>query len=91
MSPSPITIGAGNGARPRPILITPAQGVAPPAQGRTPRAGQAELVICDQTIENLFCRVKDYTRITLRKCKTSRSYAGFVSLAFALVNLQLCP
>jgi transposase len=42
-------------------------------------------------IENLFCRVKDYTRIILRKCKTSRSYAGFVSLAFALINLQLCP
>jgi transposase len=42
-------------------------------------------------VENLFCRVKDFTRITLRKCKTSRSYAGFVSLAFALINLQLCP
>ena len=42
-------------------------------------------------IENLFCRVKDYTRIVLRKDKTSRSYAGFVSLAFALINLQLCP
>jgi transposase len=42
-------------------------------------------------IENLFCRVKDWTRIVLRKDKTSRSYAGFVSLAFALVNIQLCP
>jgi transposase len=42
-------------------------------------------------IENLFCRVKDYTRILLRKDKTSRSYAGFVSLAFALINIQLCP
>ncbi len=42
-------------------------------------------------IENLFCRVKDYTRIILRKDKTSRSYAGFVSLAFALINIQLCP
>jgi hypothetical protein len=58
MSPSPITIGAGNGARPRPILITPAQGVAPPAQGQTPRAGQAELVICDQTIEGAFAELK---------------------------------
>ena len=29
-------------------------------------------------------------RITLRKCKTSRSYAAFVSLAFALINIQLC-
>jgi transposase len=41
-------------------------------------------------IENLFSRVKDYTRITLRKDKTSHSYAGFVSLAFALINIQLC-
>ena len=42
-------------------------------------------------IENLFGRVKDWTRIVLRKDKTSRSYAGFVSLAFALVNMRLCP
>jgi hypothetical protein len=27
----------------------------------------------------------------LRKDKTSRSYAGFVSLAFALITIQLCP
>jgi hypothetical protein len=39
----------------------------------------------------LFCRVKDDTRIVLRKDKTSRSYAGFVSLAFTLINIQLCP
>ena len=42
-------------------------------------------------VENLFCRIKDFARIVLRKCKTSRSYAGFVSLAFALVNIQVCP
>ena len=42
-------------------------------------------------IENLFCQIKDFTRITLRKCKTTRSYAGFVSLAFALVNSKICP
>ncbi len=42
-------------------------------------------------IENLFGRVKDYTRIVLRKDKTSRSYAGVVSLAVALINIQLCP
>ena len=41
-------------------------------------------------VENLFCRIKDFGRIVLRKCKTSRSYAGFVSLAFALINIQLC-
>ena len=42
-------------------------------------------------IENFFGRMKDYTRIILRKDKTARSYAGFVSLAFALINIQLCP
>ena len=42
-------------------------------------------------VENLFCRIKDFGRIVLRKRKTSRSYAGFVSLAFALINIQLCP
>jgi transposase len=42
-------------------------------------------------IENLFCRMKDFTRVILRKDKTSRSYAGFVSLALALINCQLCP
>ena len=41
-------------------------------------------------VENLFSRVKDYTRIILRKDKTSRSYAGFVSLTFALINIQIC-
>ena len=41
-------------------------------------------------VENLFCRIKDYGRIVLRKDKTSRSYAAFASLAFALVNIQLC-
>jgi transposase len=42
-------------------------------------------------IVNLFCPIKDFTRITLRKGKTTRSYAGFVSLAFALVNAKICP
>jgi transposase len=42
-------------------------------------------------IENLFGRMKDYTRIVPRKDKTSRSYAGFVSLALALIHIQLCP
>ena len=42
-------------------------------------------------VENLFCQIKDYGRIVLRKCKTLCSYAGFVSLAFALINLPLCP
>ena len=42
-------------------------------------------------VENLFGRVRDFTRILLRKDKTSCSYAGFVSLAFAIINCQICP
>jgi transposase len=42
-------------------------------------------------IENLFGKIKDLTRLTLRKDKTSRSYAAFVSLAFALINTKLYP
>ena len=41
-------------------------------------------------VENLFGRIKDFGRIVLRECETARSYAGFISLAFALVNIQLC-
>ena len=40
---------------------------------------------------DLFSRIKGFTRVILRKGKTSHSYAAFVSLAFALVNFQLCP
>ena len=58
MSPSPITFGVGNGIRPGPILITLAQGTAPPAQDHLPRAGQAEFVICDQAIETVMSVVK---------------------------------
>jgi transposase len=42
-------------------------------------------------VENLFGKIKDLARITLRKDKTERSYAAFLSLAFALINIQLCP
>ena len=91
MGTSPITLGVGNGAALRLLLLAPAQRVAPPAQDQPPRARQAEFVICDQTIENLFCRMKDFTRIILRKDKTSRSYAGFISLALSIINCQLCP
>ncbi len=41
-------------------------------------------------VEDLFGRIKDFGRVVLRKRKTARSYAGFVSPAFALVTIQLC-
>jgi hypothetical protein len=56
--------------------------------GRPEELG-AEAVIPSK--RNLFCRIEDLGRIVPRKCKTLRSYAGLVSLAFALINTQLCP
>jgi hypothetical protein len=58
MGTSPITLGVGNGAARRLLLFTPAQGVAPPAQDQPPHARQAEFVICEQTIELAFKRLK---------------------------------
>ena len=62
MGTSPITMGVGNGAALRPLLITPAQRVAPPAQEQLPRTRQAEFVICDQTIEGALAELKTHLR-----------------------------
>src|SRR3954465_14867084 len=68
-----------------------AEAVIPTKRNRkTPIPHDREAYRKRHKVENLFCRIKDFTRTTLRKCKTSRSYAGFVSLAFALINIQLC-
>ena len=80
MIPSPIPVGVGNGAHARPALTTPAQGVAPPAQGQTPGAGQAELVICDQTIERLINRLKQNRRIATRYEKRGINYAAMLTI-----------
>src|SRR3954454_23796757 len=58
MSPSPIAVGVGNDARPRALLLTAAQGEPPPAQRQPPGPGEAEFVICDQTIEAMFSDFK---------------------------------
>jgi len=58
MSPSPIAIGVGNDARPGALLPASAQRQPPPAQRQPPGSGQAEFVICDQTIEPLFAAMK---------------------------------
>lgn len=58
MSPSPIAIGVGNDARQGALLPASAQRQPPPAQRQPPGPGQAEFVICDQTIEQLFRTLK---------------------------------
>jgi transposase len=81
MGASPITIGVGNGAVLRLLLLTPAQGVAPPAQDQPPRARQAEFVICDQTIENMFARLKDWRRVATRYDRCADLFLSACALA----------
>jgi transposase len=81
MGTSPITIGVGNGAPLRLLLLTPAQGVAPPAQDQPPWARQAEFVICDQTIENMFARLKDWRRVATRYDRCADLFLSACALA----------
>ena len=68
-----------------------AEAVIPSKRNRkVPIPHDREVYETRHKVENLFCRTKGFTRITLRKCKTSRRYAGFVSLAFTLFNIQRC-
>jgi len=81
MGTSPIAIGVGNSAEAPQDLITPAQGTAPPAQGQPPGANQAEFVVCDQTIERLWGRLKEWRAVATRYEKTARSFLGVLCLA----------
>jgi hypothetical protein len=62
MGTSPITLGVGNGAPRRLLLLTSAQGIAPPAQNQPPRTREAKFVICDQTIEGALAELKTHLR-----------------------------
>lgn len=81
MGTSPITLGVGNGAALRLLLLAPAQRVAPPAQDQPPRARQAEFVICDQSIENLFAKLKQYRAIATRYDKRACNFLAAIHLA----------
>lgn len=63
MGTSPITIGVGNGTQAPEMLISTAQRITPPAQDQLPGAHQAEFVVCDQTIELAFKRLKSQLRL----------------------------
>jgi hypothetical protein len=81
MGTSPIAVGVGNSAEAPQELITPAQGIAPPAQGQPPGANQAEFVVCDQAIERLVDRLKQFRAVATRYDKTAESFLAFVHLA----------
>ncbi len=83
---SPITLWIGNHAGP--FLHPSAQPQRPPrpSQGQPPAPGQAEFVICDQPIENFFCKLKEFKRIALRADKTDQSFEAMIYLAAAVIN-----
>jgi transposase len=81
MGTSPITIGVGNSAKALGKSITTAQRVTPPAKEQPPRARKAEFVVCDQTIERLWSRLKEWRCIATRYEKTAASFLGVLSLA----------
>jgi hypothetical protein len=62
MGTSAIAVGVGNSAEAPQDLLTPAQGIAPPAQGQPPGANQAEFVVCDQAIEGALDELKTHLR-----------------------------
>ena len=83
MGTSPIAVGVGNSAEAPQELITPAQGIAPPAQGQPPGANQAEFVVCDQAIERLVNRLKQFRAVATRYDKTAESFLATAQLAAA--------
>jgi hypothetical protein len=84
MGTSPIAVGVGNSAEAPQELITPAQGIAPPAQGQPPGANQAEFVFCDQAIERLWVRLKEWRAVATRYEKTACSFMGVLCMAAAM-------
>jgi hypothetical protein len=88
MGTSPIAVGVGNSAEAPEDLLTPAQGIAPPAQGQPPGANQAEFVVCDQTIENFFAKLKQYRAIATRYDKRAVHFLGAIHLAAAVIWLN---
>jgi hypothetical protein len=95
MGTSPIAVGVGNSAEAPEDLLTPAQGIAPPAQGQPPGANQAEFVVCDQTIETVMSVAKRRwgEGLSARLDETQRAQAllrGVVYNLNRLISLD-CP
>ena len=88
MGTSPIAVGVGNSAEAPQELITPAQGIAPPAQGQPPGANQAEFVVCDQAIERLVNKLKQFRAVATRYEKRAANYLAMLQLPAILLWLR---
>src|SRR4051794_19274596 len=80
MSPSPIAIGVGNDARPGALLLASAQRQPPPAQRQPRGPGQAEFVICDQTIEVFHKVLKSGCRAEEARLRTAERLARLIAV-----------
>lgn len=61
----------------------------PPKRGMVdPPAWNPALYARRHHVENLFCRMKDWARIALRRDKTRQSWMGFAHLAATMINLR---
>jgi len=62
----------------------------PPKRGMVdPPAWNPALYARRHHVENLFCHLKDCSRIALRRDKTRQSWMGFAHLAATMINLRL--
>ncbi len=52
----------------------------------SPRQIDADVRQWRHLIENFFCKLKEFKRITRRACKTDRSFQAMIYLAAAIIN-----
>jgi transposase len=88
MGTSPITIGVGNSAQALGKSITTAQRVTPPAKEQPPRARKAEFVVCDQTIERCFNKLKHFRRMATRYDRRDVHFLSFIHLASTMIWMR---
>jgi transposase len=88
MGTSPITIGVGNSAKALGKSITTAQRVTPPAKQQPRRAREAEFVVCDQTIERFFNKLKHFRAVATRYEKHASNYLALIKLAATRIWLR---
>jgi transposase len=88
MGTSPITIGVGNSAKAFGKSITTAQRVTPPAKEQPPRARKAEFVVCDQTIERCFNKLKHFRRMATRYDRRDVHFLSFIHLASTMIWMR---
>jgi transposase len=62
--------------------------VAAPAQSQADGTSQAELVICEQTIERTIAWILAFRRLTVRYDRHAASVLAFLHLACALICLR---